>query len=104
MITSTKLKETAAYSKWVRRMSKDQHLYATHISLFTAIFVCFQRDGFISPFSVNRRELMAFSKIASIATYHKCIRELDRHGYIGYQPSYDPVRGSLIFWRDYPMP
>jgi len=100
MIKTTKLKETAAYSKWVRHMGKDQCLYATHISLFTAIFVCWQRSGFISPFSVNRRELMAFSKIASIATYHKCIRELDSYGYIRYQSSYHPKIGSLIYWSD----
>ena len=46
----------------------------------------------------NRRTLMAFSKIASIATYHKCIRELDAFGYIRYQPSFDPKRGSQAYW------
>jgi hypothetical protein len=43
---------------------------------------------------------MAFSKIASIATYHKCIRELDEYGYIHYQPSFHPAKGSLIYWPD----
>jgi hypothetical protein len=44
--------------------------------------------------------LMGYSRIASVATYHKCIRELDEYGYIGYQPSYHPVNGSLIYWPD----
>jgi hypothetical protein len=47
---------------------------------------------------VTRRELMAFSKIASVATYHKCIRELDAFGYIRYYPSYHPKLGSQVYW------
>ncbi len=92
------------YSKLVRRMGKDQRLMATHISLFTALFVQWQRNDFISPFPVTRKTLMSYSRIASIATYHKCIGELDEYGYIRYQPSYDPVRGSLVYWPDCPMP
>jgi hypothetical protein len=101
MIPSVIQKETAAYSKWVRRMGKDPRLYATHISLFTAMFVCWQRSGFSNPFPVNRKELMSFSRIASVATYHKCIKELDAYGYIRYQPSYHPKLGSLVYWPDW---
>ena len=93
-----------AYSKLFRSMGKDERLMATHISLFTALFVQCQRNGFISPFPVTRKELMGYSRIASIATYHKCIRELDEYGYIRYQPSYDPVKGSLVYWPDCPVP
>ena len=89
-----------AYSKLVRRMGKDERLMATHISLFTALFVQCQRNGFISPFPVTRKELMGYSRIASIATYHKCIKELDRLGYIRYQPSFHPKLGSLVYWPD----
>ena len=93
-----------AYSKLVWRMGKDQRLMATHISLFTALFVRWQRNDFVSPFPVTRKELMGYSRIASIATYHKCIRELDGYGYVRYQPSYDPAKGSLVYWPDCPMP
>jgi hypothetical protein len=94
--------EIAHYTKWVRRMAKDQRLLATHISLYTALFICWQRQGFAQPFAVCRRELMGFSKIASIATYHKCIKELDEYDYIHYQPSYHPKLGSQIYWPDAP--
>jgi hypothetical protein len=93
-----------AYSKLVRRMGKDQRLLATHISLFTALFVQWQRNDFISPFPVTRKKLMGYSRIASIATYHKCIQELNGYGYICYQPSFDPVRGSMVHWPDCPVP
>jgi hypothetical protein len=96
--------QVVAYSKLIRRMGKDERLMATHISLFTALFVQWQRNDFVSPFPATRKELMGYSRIASIATYHKCIRELDGYGYIRYQPSYDPVRGSLVYWPDCPMP
>ena len=91
------IKEIIAYTAMVHRMGKDSRLLATHVSLFTAMFICWQRNGFVQPISVSRKELMAFSKIASVATYHKCIRELDNNGYIRYQPSYHPTTGSLIY-------
>ena len=90
----------SAYGKTVRLMGKDRRLMATHISLFTALFVQWQHNDFISPFQVTRKELMAHSRIASIATYHKCIRELDEYRYIRYYPSYHPVKGSLVDWPE----
>lgn len=98
MINASIQDKAANYSRWVRRMGKDSRMLVTHVSLFTALFVCWQHGGFISPFAVSRRKLMAYSRIASIATYHKCIRELDEFGYIRYQPSYHPKMGSLVYW------
>jgi hypothetical protein len=92
--------KVAAYSKTVVRMGNDRRLMATHIGLFTALFVQWQRNDFKSPFPITRKELMAYSKIASVATYHKCIRELDEYGYIRYQPSFDPIKGSLVYWNE----
>jgi len=90
--------DLAGYGNLLRRMSKDERLNATHISLFTGLFVHWQRSDFVSPFQVTRKALMAYSKIASIATYHKCMKELDEYGYIRYQPSYHPKLGSQIYW------
>jgi hypothetical protein len=90
--------QLAAYTKQIRRMAKDQRLLATHVSLFTAMFVQCQQNGYTRPFAVTRKGLMAFSKIASVATYHKCIKELDEFGYIKYEPSFNPKSGSLIYW------
>lgn len=79
-------------------MGSDSRMLSTHVSLLTALFVLWHQSGFANPFMVSRKKLMAFSRIASIATYHKCIRELDAFGYIRYQPSYHPIKGSLIWW------
>lgn len=96
MIISKKL---ASYNDLIKRMGSDKRVLATHVSLFTALFIFWQRSGFHSPFAVTRKELMGHSKIASIATYHKCIRELDEYGYIRYQPSFHPAKGSLFIGR-----
>ncbi|MGY3211154.1 hypothetical protein ACVW2L_000207 [Mucilaginibacter sp. HD30] len=92
--------ELSGYAKLLRCMSKDERLNATHVSLFTGLFVHWRRSGFVSPFAITRKTLMAYSKIASIATYHKGIRELDAYGYISYQPSYHPKLGSQVCWPD----
>jgi hypothetical protein len=39
---------------------------------------------------------MRISKISSKATYHKCLKNLHALGYIDYQPSYNPFRGSHV--------
>jgi hypothetical protein len=98
MTQTANQKEIVAYSKWIKRMAADSRILATHVSLFTALFVCWQRGNFSSPFSVSRRELMKLSKIASTATYHKCMKELDGFGYLRYLPSYHPKNGSLVYW------
>jgi len=90
--------QLTGYGKLLRLMSRDDRLNATHLSLFNGLFVHWQRSGFTSPFAITRKAMMVFSKIASIATYHKCIKELDAYGYINYQPSYHPKQGSQIYW------
>lgn len=86
----------------LKKIGKDSTLLATHMSLFTALFICWQRGDYESPFTVNRRMLMSYAKIASVATYHKCIRELSEKQYIGYKPSYHPRLGSLVWWLEHP--
>jgi hypothetical protein len=101
MLTQKKVAaEIADYCKAVSRMGKDQRLMATHVSLYTALFIHFQRNAFISPFPVTRAGLMPCSRITSVATYHKCIKELVEYGYIRYQPSFSPKQGSLVYWQD----
>jgi len=82
----------------VLRLELDGRLLPTHISMLTAICLCWQNNQYREPFSVTRRKLMAFSKVASIATYHKCMQQLIAYVYIRYKPSYHPKNGSLVWW------
>ena len=92
--------EASSFAGLVRRMASDKRLGAVHVSLCAALFVVWQKDGFQNPFPVSRKSLMAYSRIASRATYHKCMRDLDGYGYIRYLPSYHPKKGSLVYWAD----
>ncbi|TSD66374.1 hypothetical protein FFF34_002940 [Inquilinus sp. KBS0705] len=48
------------------------------------------------PVKVIRKDLMRLAHINSIATYHKCIKELVNYGYIAYTPSFNYYQGCLI--------
>ena len=83
------------------RAAKDFHLNPTHISLYISIFQLWNLNRFKSPLSVSRSELMALSKVGSKTTYHKCMKELQQFGYIRYDPSYHPLRGSWVHLFDF---
>ena len=74
----------------------DKTLNPTHISLYIALFQFWNCNRFKNPISISRDELMRISKISSKATYHKCLRNLHESGYINYQPSYNPFKGSHV--------
>jgi hypothetical protein len=40
---------------------------------------------------------MQASKIGSVNTYLRCLKELDTWGYIKYVPSHNPMKGSLVY-------
>jgi hypothetical protein len=48
------------------------------------------------PFKVGRKLLMEYSRIASISTYHICIKDLIEFQFIKYAPSYNSYEGTLV--------
>ncbi len=79
------------------RVAKDDRLGPLHISMYVSLFQFWNASRFKNPISISRSELMRVSKICSKATYHKCIKELNEYGYLHYQPSFNPIRGSLVY-------
>ena len=77
-------------------IAREKTLNPTHISLYITIFQCWNINRFKNPFTITRDEIMRGSKIASTATYHKCIKDLQRLGYLEYKPSFNPYTGTLI--------
>ena len=78
------------------KLVHDYDLNTTHVSLYIALFQFWNLNRFENPISITRDEVMRISKICSKATYHKCMRELHEKGYVIYEPSYNPFRGSLV--------
>ena len=79
------------------KVSKDKVLNPTHVSLYIALFQFWNCNRFKNPISINRDEVMRISKISSKATYHKCLKNLHSLGYINYEPSYNPFKGSQVY-------
>ena len=82
--------------RFFERVVEDDQLYPSHISMYVALFQLWSSNHFQNSFRISREEVMKLSKIKSIATYHKCIKELCDAGFIIYLPSYDSYKGSLI--------
>ncbi|WP_255510548.1 hypothetical protein [Flavobacterium sp. GSA192] len=78
------------------KVAIDKTLNPTHISLYIALFQFWNCNRFKNPISISRDEVMRISKISSKATYHKCLKNLHNLGYINYEPSYNPFKGSHV--------
>lgn len=78
------------------KVASDKTLNPTHVSLYIALFQFWNCNRFKNPISINRDEVMRISKISSKATYHKCLKNLHSLGYINYEPSYNPFKGSHV--------
>ena len=73
----------------------DIRLTHTHMSVYFALYQYYIVNDYQNPFRITRSEIMGYAKV-SIATYHKCIADLHSFGYINYNPSYHPAKGSIV--------
>ena len=79
------------------KVADDRVLNPTHVSLYMALFQFWNCSRFKNPISISRDEVMRISKISSKSTYHKCLKKLHELGYIKYEPSYNPFKGSHVY-------
>ncbi len=77
-------------------LSKDNRVTVWHLTIYTVLLFKWRANDYKNPIPITRREIMRIAHIGSIATYHKCIRQLKQFGYIEYLPSYNPSVGSLV--------
>ena len=83
-------------SAFYEKVSTDNRLNPSHVSLYMALFQLWNLNRFENPISINRDQTLRLSKIGSNHTYHKCLHELSDFGYIIYHPSHNPLKGSLV--------
>lgn len=89
-------------SRFLVRASKNKRFHQSHLSLYSAILMCYTKFNSQNPFRVSRSELMKHSAIHSFATYHKCMKDLVNDGHIDYEPSYHPKLASRVTLLDDP--
>jgi hypothetical protein len=87
------VKELARFYELIRL---DPKIGTSHISLYIALFLLYDQNGFRNPVNICRKEVMEIAKIKGLATFHKCIRDLSESGYIQYFPSYNAAVFSQV--------
>jgi hypothetical protein len=91
------MNEFVGITQFITVVSEDARIGPAHISLYAALLKIWGEQAFQNPIQVKGREVMQLSKIAGVATYHKCIKELHQYGYIQYTPSFYWCSKSLVF-------
>ena len=87
-------------NKFYDKIYYDTAIAPSQIALYLALFQCWNKQRFQNPIYINREEIMRISKIASHTTYHRSMNILHENGYIIYEPSFSPYKGSKIYFTD----
>lgn len=77
--------------------TNDVRLSSTHLSLYFVLYRYWLKNDHKNPIAITRKEVMRYAKIKGLATYTKCMHELNDYGYITYLPSYNPATGSTVY-------
>ena len=83
-------------SAFYMKATIDDRLNSAHISLYHALFQFWNMNRFRNPVSVNRPQILRYSKIGSNHTFYRSLNELHQWGYIEYLPSHSPSKGSFV--------
>lgn len=94
MIPETRIRQLSLF---LGRASRDNRLSPTHVSVYMGLYQQCMAGGFQNPFPIESRKVMAVARVRSRVTYHKCLQELQRWGYIHYAPSYSYYQRSLVY-------
>jgi len=78
------------------RLAEDKRMSSYHISLYFALFQQWNADRFGEQFVITRAETMEMSRLGSVNTYARCMKELSQWGYIQYIPSSNIHAGSRV--------
>lgn len=84
-------------SEVLDKFTNDNRLNTAHVSLYIALFQLWNLNRFKNPISINRAELMNISKIGSKGTFHRCLNDLNNWSYLKYEPSHNPLKGSIVY-------
>jgi hypothetical protein len=78
------------------RLAEDKRLSSYHISLYFALFQQWNEQRFAEQIIITRGETMELSRLGSMNTYARCMKELAEWGYIVYIPSSNLHSGSRV--------
>jgi hypothetical protein len=88
--------QVSQLSDFFKTIKEDNRITTSHISLYVALFEFWNQNDFQNPVYITRRQVMEAAKINGIATFHKCIKDLNELRYIRYLPSRNPQVNSKV--------
>lgn len=88
--------DAGEFREYLFVLAIDKRLTVWHLAVLFSIMQLATGNVFSETIQISRKKVMRFAKIKSFVTYHKCIMELERFGYLIYIPSYHPGYGSKI--------
>ncbi|MCC8409338.1 hypothetical protein LJ707_10375 [Mucilaginibacter sp. UR6-1] len=74
-------------SDFLSLVQQDGRIGSTHIAIYVALWKYRLNEGFANPIQVFSRDIMRIAKISWRNTFYNCVNDLDRYGYITYEPS-----------------
>ena len=80
----------------IDRFAEDDRITSFHISLYVTLFLAWNRNRFRNPVTISRDEVLRTSRIGSVNTYQKIMKQLHEWGYIRYIPSHSASIGSKV--------
>lgn len=87
----------AIISDVLYRLANDSRVTVWHVAIIWAVLQI-AAYNVVQPIQISRRKIMQLSHVNSIATYHKCIKDLQIFGLIEYYPSYHPgIKSQILF-------
>ncbi len=85
-------------SDFFNAIRNDGRISITHIGIYAALLEYQAENGFANPITAFSHQIMGIAKVSSAMTYHKCVKELSEYGYIRYEPSFNRLKGSKIYF------
>jgi hypothetical protein len=76
----------------------DKRFTVYHISLYVAIIHYQIEEDWKNPITIYRYQIINKTRM-SRRTFNRCMKELVMFGYLNYEPSFHPAKGSKIYVR-----
>lgn len=78
------------------KIAQDNNITSREVALYYALIGYWNKYYFPEVLSICREELLNYSKIGSVNTYLKAMRNLQKYGFIKYLPSKNANIGSKV--------
>lgn len=78
------------------KVAQDNNITSREVALYYALIGYWNKYYFPEVLSICREELLNYSKIGSVNTYLKAMRNLQKYGFIKYLPSKNANIGSKV--------